>query len=70
MTAEDRAILAGPTKRLFCLAAALFGCLALVIAVYLAALFIMQEGNPDFLNIDSCLDSGGKWNYRTRVCEH
>ena len=24
----------------------------------------------DFLAIDSCLDSGGKWNYTSRACEH
>ena len=23
----------------------------------------------DFLKIDSCLDSGGKWNHETKVCE-
>lgn len=23
----------------------------------------------DFFKIDNCLDSGGKWNYETKVCE-
>lgn len=41
----------------------------LAVASYLAALFIVHDCNPDFLSIDSCLDSGGRWNYETRNCE-
>lgn len=22
------------------------------------------------LNVDSCLDSGGRWNYEKNICEH
>ena len=55
---------------MFRIAVALFGALGLIIVVYLAALFISHGGNPDFLTIDSCLDSGGKWNYEARMCEH
>jgi hypothetical protein len=44
--------------------------LAAIILLYLGALFISCGGNPDFLSIDSCLDSGGRWNYETRTCEH
>jgi hypothetical protein len=46
------------------------GGLALIVIFYCGALFIANDGNRDFLAIDSCLDSGGKWNYTTRTCEH
>jgi hypothetical protein len=44
--------------------------LATIVLVYLGVLFIAHRGNPDSLSIDSCLDSGGRWNYETRICEH
>jgi len=34
----------------------------------LAVLFIFAF-DRDFLKIDTCLDRGGRWNYKTRVCE-
>jgi hypothetical protein len=51
------------------LAVAGMGLLAILL-VYLLALFVAHDFNPDFLAIDSCLDSGGRWNYTTRTCEH
>lgn len=38
--------------------------------LYFGSLFVEYDFNPDFLAIDSCLDSGGRWNYTTRTCEH
>ena len=41
--------------------------IALVIAFLLGCfvIFFMQ----DFIAIDECLDSGGRWNYQTKICE-
>ena len=50
--------------------AALFGGLALLTLSYYGILFLALGRNPDFLDIDSCLDDGGIWNYETRLCEH
>ena len=63
-----------PSKRCLarkiCLAVAgVFVGLALLEALYWGGLFAVHGGNPDFLDIDSCLDDGGMWNYETRVCE-
>jgi hypothetical protein len=44
--------------------------LLLIPLLYFGALFVAHDFNPDFLAIDACLDSGGRWNYNTRVCEH
>ncbi|HXD19374.1 MAG TPA: hypothetical protein VN654_20320 [Vicinamibacterales bacterium] len=44
--------------------------IVLVVVIYLAVMFALYRGNPDFLSIDSCLDGGGRWNYATRMCEH
>ena len=48
----------------------IFGVLFVLALIYSVALFIAHKGNRDFLAIDSCLDSGGRWNYKTRTCEH
>jgi hypothetical protein len=40
------------------------------ILFYFVALWVAHDFNPRFLKIDSCLDSGGKWNYEQNVCEH
>ncbi len=39
-------------------------------AFYIGALYMAHDFNPDFMKIDSCLDSGGRWNYETRSCDH
>jgi hypothetical protein len=49
---------------------AVFGGLALVTLGYYGVLFLVHGRNPDFLDIDSCLDAGGMWNYATKTCEH
>lgn len=35
---------------------------------YEAFLFVAHDFSPDYSEIDSCLDAGGKWDYETRVC--
>ncbi len=42
--------------------------LLLPIVLYLTALFVSYDCDPDFLKIDSCLDAGGRWDYEERVC--
>lgn len=49
------------------LVAALWGLLLLPFAVYVGALFIAHDCNPDFLKIDACMDAGGRWDYVNRV---
>lgn len=50
---------------------AILGAVLLLIPVlYLGALFVVHDFDADFLAIDSCLDSGGRWNYTTKTCEH
>jgi hypothetical protein len=51
-------------------AALICGGLVFIAVIYCGALFVAHHGDPDFLSIDSCLGSGGKWNYTTRTCEH
>jgi hypothetical protein len=57
-------------KPLIAIPAFIGGSALLLAIVYLGALFFAHRANPDFLSMDSCLDSGGKWNYTTRTCEH
>jgi len=49
---------------------ALFAGLAVLTLGYYGVLFLALGRSPDFLDIDSCLDAGGMWNYATRTCEH
>jgi hypothetical protein len=55
------------TVKFFVILAAGAAALSLM---YFGALFVAHRFNRDFLAIDSCLDSGGRWNYTTRCCEH
>ncbi len=42
---------------------ALFAGLAVLTLGYYGVLFLALGRSPDFLDIDSCLDAGGMWNY-------
>ena len=44
--------------------------LLLCVVIYVAVLFVLHGGSPDFISIDSCLDSGGRWDHGRRVCVH
>ena len=39
----------------------------IVILVLLAAVGFWLKG---YLAVDRCLDSGGRWNYEAKACEH
>lgn len=38
------------------------------IVLYLTFLFFFYDCDPDFLKIDACLDSGGRWDSANRIC--
>lgn len=42
--------------------------LAFVVVAALAILWRAHGFNPDFLEIDACLDRGGRWDYQARIC--
>jgi hypothetical protein len=39
------------------------------VILYLGLLFYAHGFHPRFLDVDRCLDSGGKWNYEKNACE-
>ena len=41
-----------------------------VIFTYNFALFIAHDFNIYFLEIDKCLDHGGRWDYNNTQCEY
>ena len=49
--------------------ATLFACILFLTLAYVSLLFVLHGGDIDFLNIDRCLDRGGRWNYESRACE-
>ena len=53
-------------RRLFI---AIIATLALIYIPICIALWIAHDFHPDFMKIDSCLDSGGHWNYESQECE-
>ena len=40
----------------------------IVAGVCVLLLFVWKFYVHDWLQIDKCLDSGGKWDYRERIC--
>jgi hypothetical protein len=47
----------------------LLGTALFLIAGYFFSLYAIHGFSPDFLEINKCLESGGRWNYQTRRCE-
>ena len=43
---------------------------AAIVLFYLGLLFAAHGFSRDFLEIDTCLDSGGAWDYTNRWCLH
>ena len=44
--------------------------LTLFVALIGIGLVIASAKIKELIDIDRCLDSGGKWNYETKKCEH
>ena len=47
----------------------LLGTALFLIAGYFFSLYAIHGFSPDFLEINNCVESGGRWNYKTRRCE-
>ena len=47
----------------------LLGTVVLLIAGYYLSLFAIHGFDPDFLQINKCVESGGRWNSKLRICE-
>lgn len=41
----------------------------LLVGGYFFTLYAIHGFSPDFLKINECVESGGRWNYKTRTCE-
>lgn len=43
-----------------------------IVMIFIAVVILIAAGiwARGFLSVDSCLDSGGRWNYETKICEH
>ncbi len=41
----------------------------LLIVGYFLSLYKLHVLSPDFLEINKCVESGGRWNYKSRHCE-
>jgi hypothetical protein len=41
----------------------------ILIGGYFFTLYAIHGFSPDFLAINQCVESGGRWNYKTRQCE-
>lgn len=41
----------------------------LLVGGYFFTLYAIHGFSPDFLKINKCVESGGRWNYKTRSCE-
>ena len=42
----------------------------MVIALYNIVLFVGSDYNIHFLEIDKCLDHGGRWDHHVNECEY
>lgn len=47
----------------------LIGTAILLLAGYFFSLYAIHGFSPDFLEINKCVESGGRWNSKTRSCE-
>ena len=47
----------------------LLGTVVFLIGGYYLSLFAIHGFDPDFLQINKCVESGGQWNSKLRICE-
>ena len=45
------------------------GAALLIVAGYYFSLYVIHGFDADFLKINKCVESGGRWNHQLRVCE-
>ena len=41
----------------------------LLVGGYFITLYAIHGFSPDFLEINKCVESGGRWNHKSRSCE-
>lgn len=54
-----------PLKAIFML----LGTAILLVAGYYFSIYAIHGFDPDFLQINKCVESGGRWNSKERRCE-
>jgi len=47
----------------------LLGAAFLIVGGYYFSLYVIHGFDSDFLKINKCVETGGRWNYQLRVCE-
>lgn len=47
----------------------LLGGALLIVGGYYFSLYVIHGFDSDFLKINECVETGGRWNYQLRVCE-
>ena len=47
----------------------LLGAAVLIVIGYFFSLYVIHGFDPDFLQINKCVESGGRWNAKLRICE-
>ena len=47
----------------------ILGAALVLIGGYYLTLFAIHGFDPDFLDINKCVESGGRWNVKLRICE-
>lgn len=47
----------------------LLGAAAMIVISYFLSLYMIHGFDPDFLQINKCVESGGRWNAKLRICE-
>lgn len=58
-----------PPKKIILFFSVLLSLAISIPLLYVGGLFVLLGFDRDFLAIDSCLDSGGRWDYTTRSCD-
>jgi hypothetical protein len=54
-----------PLKAVF----TILGAAVLLVGGYFFSLYAIHGFDPDFLQINECVESGGRWNSKLRICE-
>lgn len=47
----------------------ILGAALLIVVGYYFSLYVIHGFDSDFLKINKCVESGGRWNHQLRVCE-
>ena len=69
--ALSRASVLGPLAAILPLKAvySILGAAVLLVGGYYFSLYAIHGFDRDFLSINKCVESGGRWNHQLRICE-